>query len=166
MLERTPHAPPGGLSFLRANATQTDALVELIAAYYAFDGLTFEAQAVRRGLDVLFAEPALGGAWLVQRAGENVGYFLLTFGFDLEFGGRVAVVTELYLREEARRGGVGRATLSFIEGVLRDLSIGTYELQVERHNAGARAFYSRLGFEAHDRIPLSKRVEVDDEPRP
>jgi GNAT superfamily N-acetyltransferase len=158
MNQPTAHPPGPTPELVRADARLTEKLFPLIAAYYAFDGIHFDEPALRRGLEVLFAEPALGGAWLVQIAGENVGYFVLTYSFDLEFGGRVATVTELYLREEARGQGVGRAVLAFVEDVLRGLSIGAYELQVERDNVRARGFYQRLGFEAHDRIPLSKRV--------
>ncbi len=147
------------IQFVRAGSGQVDTLVDFVRTYYDFDGIPFDPIAVRRGLDDLVAHPALGSVWLVQRGGANVGYFVLTLGFDLEFGGRVATVTELYLREGVRGEGVGSATILFIEGLLRKLGIGAYELQVERQNADARTFYGRLGFEPHDRIPLSKRVE-------
>ncbi len=40
-----------------------------------------------------------------------LGYFVLTWGFDLEWGGRDAFLTELYLRAEVRGGGRGRLFL-------------------------------------------------------
>jgi len=48
--------------------------------------------------------------------------------------------------------------MRFIEEHLREQGILACELQVERENAEARVFYERLGFEAHDRVPLSKRI--------
>jgi GNAT superfamily N-acetyltransferase/catechol 2,3-dioxygenase-like lactoylglutathione lyase family enzyme len=145
--------------FLRADTCHLPELGALVEAYYTFDGIAFDAEAVRRGLATLLEDPSLGGAWLIREDGDDpVGYFILTYGFDLEFGGRQATVTELYLRPASRGRGIGRATLSFIEEQLRAAGIGAYELQVERDNATARAFYAAAGFEAHDRIPLSKRV--------
>jgi ribosomal protein S18 acetylase RimI-like enzyme len=32
----------------------------------------------------------------------------------------------------------------------------TLKLQVERHNTNAQAFYKQMGFQARDRIPMSK----------
>lgn len=159
MVDAPPSAvPTPAPAFVRADPTHTDALVELVSAYHAFDRIPFDAPALRKGLAALFADAALGGAWLIQIDGANVGYFVLSFAFDLEFGGRVATVTDLYLHEHVRGVGLGRATLAFIEEVLRGHAIGAYELQVERANTNARAFYERLGFHAHDRIPLSKKV--------
>ena len=69
-----------------------------------------------------------------------------------------ATVTELYIEPMSRRGGIGTATLLFVEGLLREEGIEAFELQVERRNAEARSFYEKFGMEAHDRIPLSKRI--------
>jgi ribosomal protein S18 acetylase RimI-like enzyme len=78
--------------------------------------------------------------------------------FDLEFGGRQATITELYIIPEHRRLGVGRATLLFVEDTLRLLGISVFELQVERDNHAARAFYRAFGMHEHGRVPLSKRI--------
>jgi ribosomal protein S18 acetylase RimI-like enzyme len=132
----------------------------LVQAYYEHDGIAFDAAVVRRGLGELLANTSLGGAWLIfdGESASAIGYFVLTFGFDLEFGGRQATITELYLIPERRRSGVGRAALSFVEETLRSLGIHAFELQVESDNHAARAFYRAFGMREHARIPLSKRI--------
>ena len=145
-------------SFRRASSADTELLLELVRAFYEFEGIAFGAERIRKGLAELSANPELGGAWLIQRAQAVLGYFVLTFGFDLEFGGRQATVTELYLVPESRRAGTGTATLHFIEATLRDLGIAEYELQADRANVAALAFYQRFGFRVHDRVPMSKPV--------
>jgi diamine N-acetyltransferase len=142
----------------RADASHVDTLLGFIREYYTLDGIAYDAERLRHGLLDLFAHEAYGGAWLIRRAGADVGYFVLTFGFDLELGGRQATVTEVFVRADARGSGAGRVAFAFIEAYLRELGIAAYELQVERANTAARAFYQRLGFEAHDRIPLSKHL--------
>ncbi len=107
---------------------------------------------------MLLADPRLGIACLIERGQQLAGYLILTFGFDLEFGGRQATVTDLYLRPEARGSGLGAAALTALEDVGRRLGLKALELQVERDNLEAQAFYTRLGFTAHDRVPLSKRL--------
>jgi ribosomal protein S18 acetylase RimI-like enzyme len=91
---------------------------------------------------------------------DRRGYVILTFGGDLEFGGRQATVTDLYIIDGYRRLGLGSKILHFVEETCKELGIKALELQVERKNVAAQTFYCKLGFERHDRIPLSKRLRV------
>jgi len=59
--------------------------------------------------------------------------------------GRVYVV-DVYVREEARRRGVGAALLERVADAARERGLAHMELQVESRNAGAVRFYERLGF--------------------
>jgi ribosomal protein S18 acetylase RimI-like enzyme len=116
---------------------------------------------------VLLRDRSIGRVWLIRRGQEDLGYVILTFGYDLEFGGRQAIVTDLYVVDRYRRLGLGTQTLHFLEETCRKMAIAALELQVERKNVAALAFYRKLGFERHDRIPLSKRLKgtrVSDRP--
>jgi GNAT superfamily N-acetyltransferase len=149
------------VSFQRATPDDADALLEFVGAYYRLDGIAFQPQLVRRGLAELLTTPSVGGAWLIRGDDVSVGYFVLTFGFDLEFGGRQATITDLYLAPEYRRRGIGARALTFVEETLRALGIRAFELQVERDNTQALTFYAKFGMQAHARIPLSKQVSID-----
>ncbi|WP_424949953.1 N-acetyltransferase family protein [Deinococcus sp.] len=136
-------------------------VLELTSEYYAFDHIPFDAAELRQALGRLLAEPALGQVFLIGgEGGETAGYLTLTYGFDLEFGGQQATITDLYLRPAYRGDGLGRASLAALETVCTRLGIGALELQVERGNLAAQAFYLGLGFQPHDRLPMSKRLEV------
>ena len=100
----------------------------------------------------------LARSWLIETGTSTVGYVIVSFWFDLEFGGRAAAITDLYLRREHRRKGFGRKALEFVEAFCRKEGISALELQVEKRNAPARAFYKAIGFVPHDRIPMSKRL--------
>lgn len=152
------------VTFHRATADDVDAVLALIAKYYAFDGIRFDEPRVSRGLLDLIENPTFGGAWLIRESKSIAGYFVLTYGFDLEFGGRQATLTDLYLEPPFRRSGVGTTTLRFVEATLQELGIGALELQVERSNAASLALYEKHGFQAHDRIPMSKEVPAGEEP--
>jgi hypothetical protein len=47
--------------FTRVDESRLDELLAFVAKYYAFDGIPFERDAVRRGARELLANPSLGG---------------------------------------------------------------------------------------------------------
>lgn len=142
--------------FILASLRHIDLLVHFIRKYYELDGIPFNPARIRSGLEFLLRKRSLGRVWIIRVGKHDVGYIMLTFGYDLEFGGREATVTEFYILDEFRRAKLGTKTLKFVEGVCREAGLGALELQVERDNRRARAFYKKLGFKFHDRIPLSK----------
>jgi GNAT superfamily N-acetyltransferase len=150
------------VSFKAADEADINTLTGLIRDYYRFDGIPFQEGGIRSGLADFLKDPALGRAWLLLCRHKPVGYVILTFGFDLEFGGRLGTVTDLYLEPGCRGQGFGRRTLDHVEDFCRASGIQALTLQPERYNAEALAFYQSLGFVVHDRIPMSKRIE----PRP
>jgi ribosomal protein S18 acetylase RimI-like enzyme len=141
-----------------ATPRDTTSLLHLIRAYYRFDQIPFDHKAIAYGLSLLLNEPALGRVWLILKGGKAVGYLILTFGFDLEFGGRQATLTDLYIKAPHRRMGIGRAVVEHVEDFCRSSEVMVVELQVTNRNSGVLDFYRRVGFQAHDRIPMSKRV--------
>ena len=143
--------------FVRALSEHTETLLASVRAYYAFDGIRFEAERARGAIQQLLEAPALGEAWLIRDGAEFVGHFVLSFGFDIEFGGRQATLTELYLDEHARGRGFGSAALGFVQERLTTLGIRTLELQAEDDNLEAQRFYQRAGFVAETRIAFTKR---------
>jgi GNAT superfamily N-acetyltransferase len=81
---------------------------------------------------------------------------VLTFGFSLEFHGRNALLDELYLREEFRGRGLGRASLVRAEEICRREGIRAVHLEVDRVNVRAQEVYRKAGYKDHDRYLLTK----------
>ncbi len=146
------------LSHRRAGPGDHSVLLRLIAAYYACDHIAFDEPVVREGLGHLLASEGLGRAYLIEHGGKTVGYVLFTYGFDLEFGGRLATVTDFYLEPDFRRRGLGSATLGFVADECRALGVKALELQVEEGNLPAQALYRKSGFERLTRLPMSKQL--------
>jgi len=67
-------------------------------------------------------------------------------GIDLE---RLMFLKDLFVREDARNAGTGRALLSFLAGHCLREGIGRIDLTTEDWNEGALRFYDRLGAERH-----------------
>ncbi len=105
----------------------------------------------------LLREPQLGGAWLVLPDGVIVGPAGGADGYDLEFGGHDSFLTELWIDEHARNGGVGTAVLSLLADELRARDIKALHLGVRPENPAVR-LYERSGFEQAPRMFMTKRL--------
>jgi GNAT superfamily N-acetyltransferase len=67
-------------------------------------------------------------------------------GIDLE---RLMFLKDLFVRENARNAGAGRALIGFLAGHCLREGIGRIDLTTEDWNEGALRFYGRLGAERH-----------------
>lgn len=108
-------------------------------------------------LDQLLRTPALGGAWLIERDGAVIGYAITTYGYDLEFNGRDATLTELWIDPEARGSGAGGEVLALLEPELRACGVHALHLQVRPENPAFR-LYQRSGFIASPRTVMTRRL--------
>lgn len=103
---------------------------------------------------VVGAEAALFVAEDVRQG--RVGFVSVAHGVDYT-GAEQAYVGELAVGAEAEGGGVGRALMGAAEEWGRARGYRIVALDVGAANAGARAFYRRLGYE-EDSVRLVKLV--------
>jgi hypothetical protein len=97
------------VEFKPASLTDLQTLEGLIKSYYAFDHIPFRAKEINVGLRAFLRDPSLGQAWLIKHGKTTAGYVTVIFWFDLEFGGRAALITDLYLALEHTGEGVSVA---------------------------------------------------------
>ena len=144
--------------FTPAGASDADELVELMREFYAFDHIAFDEGAARAALRQILGDGRFGVVHLIRVGAQEAaaGYLVVTFGFSLEFHGRDAFVDELYLRENFRGRGIGRACIEFAAEVCRAEGIAALHLEAERANTRAQALYRRVGFREHDRYLMTK----------
>jgi len=142
-----------------ATPPDLEAVLALHRDFFAEDGYAFDGEESRRNLARLLAEPGLGRVFVLEEGGKLAGYLVLTFGFSLEFGGRDALVDELYVAPGHRGRGLGTQGLAAAEAACRELEIHTVHLVVERRKAAVRELYRRLGFVAPPRDVMTKRLD-------
>jgi ribosomal protein S18 acetylase RimI-like enzyme len=147
------------ISFRTATIADTEALQNLVKQYYEFDQILYVSDEIESGLQALLGDDSLGQAWLILHGTQPVGYIIFTYGFDIEFGGRLATITDLYLEPDHRRQGLGGKVLHHVEVFCRGIGLRGLELQVESDNTEARALYKKFGFQPADRTPMSKRIK-------
>ena len=88
--------------------------------------------------------PAFSGL-IAEQDGDIVGYLLYHFGYDTDSAARILHVVDLYVVENERRRGIGKALMSAAAKLSRDA--GGMELfwSVYVHNKAAATFYESLG---------------------
>jgi ribosomal protein S18 acetylase RimI-like enzyme len=145
-------------NYLPAETRHIETLLGFMRDFYLHENLTLNEQAARDALRQILTDDSKGRVWLIEFAGEQVGYVVLTFGFSLEFHGRDAFVDELFIAAEQRGRGIGAHTLEFLVDVCRALGIQALHLEVERANTVAQALYRKAGFADHDRYLLTRQV--------
>lgn len=139
------------------SATLADAgvLLELMRDFYAEEHLVFNEPVAQRALAELLAHPDLGSIQLFKSTSSVIGYAVITFGFSLEFHGRLALLDEFYLVPAQRGHGLGRSGLELIKAWVRTTTVTTLRLEVSRTNARARALYEKTGFRDEQRDLLT-----------
>jgi ribosomal protein S18 acetylase RimI-like enzyme len=140
-------------------ATPTDhaLLLPRCVAFNAHEGLVVDAQAHAQALARLLGDPTLGGVWVIEQAGAVIGYAVVTFGYDLEFGGRDAYLTEIWVDPEVRGGGAGADALELLAAEVGARGVHALHLQVRTDNPALR-LYQRAGFVTSPRITMTRTL--------
>jgi len=134
-----------------------DALLAMMHDFNLGEGITLDAAVLRSALSRLLRDQTLGVVWFIE-TDRVAGYLVVTFGYDLEFGGPDSFLTELYLVPEARGHGVGAGALAAMEAQVRALGARAIHLMVRPENEPAVRLYASAGYVAPPRLLLSKRL--------
>lgn len=140
-----------------ATIADADALLPMIAGLFGDESIPFDAARVRVPLVRLLGDPSLGRVTLATQGARACGYAIVTWGFDLEYDGRDAFLTEIWVEPEHRAAGLGGRLLAAVEAAAREAGAGAVHLQVRAENPAQR-LYLRTGFDASPRRFLSKRL--------
>ncbi|MGH9336239.1 MAG: GNAT family N-acetyltransferase, partial [Vicinamibacteria bacterium] len=123
-----------------ALAVPSDAepLLDLMERFYADERYRFDREKARAALLPLLTDPVLGRVWVFRDGGPLVGYFVLTLGWSLEYGGRDAFVDELFVLPSHRGRGLGKRALEVMGS--DELGVQALHLEVERENPAAELY--------------------------
>jgi GNAT superfamily N-acetyltransferase len=147
------------LNFKAITASDKDSLLLIMEKYYESDHLDFSKPKAAQAVAQLLEEPNLGQIWLIEQDSEIIGYVAMTYGFGIEFGGRVAWVDEFFIEESHRGKGVGTAAVQWCMQKCHDQGILALRLEVTPTNPKALALYTRLGFIDYRRNLLTYKVK-------
>lgn len=130
----------------RATPADLAALAPLFDAYRRFYGQpgdvaraeAFLRERLQRGESVVL---------LAGRDGATVGFAQLYPMFSSVRTARVWILNDLFVAEQARRGGVARALLAAAASFAKDDGARGIMLETSRDNAPARALYRAAGWQ-------------------
>ena len=149
------------ISFRPCGRKDHGILLKFVSAYYRFEKIKFDRASLSKGLDTLLRNLSQGQAWLMENHKKPVGYAVLTYNFDLEYGGVEGMLTDLFVEKRYRNQGIGSLALYEIEDFCRERGIQTIELQVLQRNKNAEIFYRKAGFTALPRKVMILRVRPE-----
>jgi GNAT superfamily N-acetyltransferase len=136
----------------RLTADRTEEALGMMGRFYAEMGLAFVRDRAARALVDL---DGFGAWWFIEVGGKAIGYFVLTVGYSLEFGGKFALLDEFFVEEEWRGKGLGA---SVMERILKEaVAIGARAVHLEA-DGHVREFYRRSGFEVRGREMMTRWI--------
>lgn len=141
------------MTFRRATPADLPSLLAMQREFYAHERYPFDESVAAAAMGALLEDASLGRMMIADEA----GYFVVTFGYSLEFGGRDAFVDELFVLPAARGRGLGTQALALAEEVCREAGVRALHLEVEFENPGAKRLYARTGYYEHTRHLMTRK---------
>ena len=133
-------------------------ITQMMQDFYAIDNYPMDVEVAKTLFQEFISNEHLGKSWLIYSESEIVGYIILTFIFSFEYGGKIAFVDELFIKETARGKGFGKDAIQFIQQEVPILSLKLLYLEVELHNENAQKLYLAHDFELHNRKLMKYKV--------
>ncbi|SHO72035.1 Acetyltransferase, GNAT family [Flavobacterium cucumis] len=134
------------------------AITLMMQDFYTIDNYPMDVEVTKTLFQEFISNEKLGKSWLIYSENEIVGYMILTFVFSFEYGGKIAFVDELFIKETARGKGIGKEAILFVQAEVPKLSLKLLYLEVETHNKNAQKLYLAHDFELHNRKLMKYKV--------
>lgn len=145
-------------TFKPLEITDISTITQMMQDFYAIDNYPMDVEVAKNLFQEFISNENLGKSWLMYSENEIVGYIILTFIFSFEYGGKIAFVDELFIKETARGKGIGKEAIQFIQAEVPKLSLKLLYLEVEPHNENAQKLYLAHDFEFHNRKLMKYKV--------
>jgi ribosomal protein S18 acetylase RimI-like enzyme len=150
----------GQVKVRAARPADADALLQMMAGFNREEAIPFRRARVAPGLRRLLGDRRLGIVVVAAHPDRPAldGYAVATFGYDLEFAGTDAFLTEIYVRPARRGQGVGALLLAAVARALRAGGAGAVTLLVRPENRAALRLYARAGYVRLPRLAMVRRL--------
>ena len=133
-------------------------ITQMTQDFYAIDNYPMDVEVAKKLFQEFISNEHLGKSWLIYTENEIVGYIILTYIFSFEYGGKIAFLDELFIKETARGKGIGKEAIQFIQREVPKLSLKLLYLEVEPHNENAQKLYLAHDFVIHNRKLMKYKV--------
>ena len=149
-------------SIRQASLDDVGVLLDMMEPFNVFERIPWTRAAAEAPLRTLLSDASLGVVGIVESSeSKPLGYFVITWNYDLEWNGRDAFLTELFVVPEARGRGLGRTALRQAEAFAKKHGAHALHLVVRPENERAHDLYLRAGFVHPGRVLLTKVLAVN-----
>ena len=145
-------------TFKTLEISDIEVITQMMQDFYAIDNYPMDVEVAKKLFQEFISNEHLGKSWLIYTENEIVGYIILTFIFSFEYGGKIAFVDELFIKETARGKEIGKEAIQFIQREVPKLSLKLLYLEVEPHNENAQKLYLAHDFVIHNRKLMKYKV--------
>ncbi len=135
-----------------------DLLLPMVEELQASEGIVRDGR-LEESLSTLLASPDVGRAFIVVSDDETVGYGIVSYSYDLEYGGRDAFLSDFFVVPAHRGKGVGSAAFALLENEARDRDLRALHLAVRNEDSRAMRLYEKAGYKRWPRTTLSKLLD-------
>ena len=139
-----------------AGPADLDVLLDMMESFNEYERIPWKRATGEAPLRTLLGDLSLGLIGFAETEGKPLGYFVVTWNYDLEWNGRDAFLTELYLVPEARDRRLGRTLLAEAERLAVAHGAHALHLMVRPENERAYALYVKAGYVSPKRVFLTK----------
>ena len=136
------------VEFKIASSEDIEPLLAMMELYYEADHLQFDQNRARSALLSFFSDRTYGQIWLIVECNSFrlMGYLFMTYGFSFEYGGRVALIDELFILSHFQSKGIGSKVIKHAIQEVKKEGLRVIRLEVTKNNVNAIRLYERLGF--------------------
>lgn len=124
-----------------------DIFISLVKQFYETDSVAFSIP--EKNMYDAFAELLSGSpyadAFLIIENGNPVGYMLLAYTYSMEYGGKIAIIDELFISPGYQGKGIGSAAIRYIKELFTG-ELKALRLDVVPEKKQLRRLYEKHGF--------------------
>jgi len=137
-------------------ADDKGAILRMMETFNQEEFITYSVDRLGESYDTLLAHPEYGSMLLAELGGIPVGYAVLTYSFDFEYGGREAYMTEVFVNPRHRGQKIGKELVQGAEAFARDNGVKAIHLIVRQENPRAQRLYRKNDFHFDPRLLMTK----------
>lgn len=136
------------LTFRNANENDIPLILTMIRELAAYENLLHEVKADEDTLRYNLFERRMAEVIFPVLDGKEIGFALFFHNFSTFLGKPGIYIEDLYIREEYRHRGYGKAMIELIKEIARERECGRVEWWCLDSNTPSIRFYKNIGAEA------------------
>lgn len=123
-----------------------DAVIAFMREFYASDAVSTNGseEIFENDFNACVGSSPYAEGYVFKEGERCLGYAMLAKSYSTEFGKNCIWIEDLYLSDNARGLGLGKAFFAFVREKYPD---AVFRLEVERENERAVALYRKCGYE-------------------